>query len=93
MGDKINKGDRVWVHIRGYLDDCTKVIDTFVDGMWQFEYGDPKILLGLQDGMIDMKRAEQRKIFIPAQLAIPKSENFSGDHGLILEIELIKIED
>jgi len=92
VGDIIKKGDKASVHINGYLDDCTKIIDTKEYGMWQFEYRDPKILLGLQDGMIGMKRAEQRKIYVPAELAIPWSEKVPGGKNMILEIELIKIE-
>jgi len=92
VGDNIKKGDKVAVHINGYLDDCTKIIDTKEYGMWQFEYGDPKILLGLQDGMIGMKRAEQRKIYVPAELAIPYSEKVPEGKGMILEIELVRID-
>lgn len=94
IGKIIKRGDKVKVHIKGYMNDCTKVIDTYETGMWQFEYGKKMLFLGLQDGMIGMKRAEQRKIRVPSHLVV--GENLPDDipeyQDMILEIELIMIE-
>jgi len=96
-GDRVTKaGDAISVHYTGTLTDGTK-FDSSVDrGMpFQFTLGAGMVIAGWDQGLLDMKVGEKRRLTIPASLGY--GERGAGNvippnATLIFETELMAIE-
>ncbi|MCK4919061.1 MAG: FKBP-type peptidyl-prolyl cis-trans isomerase [Candidatus Pacebacteria bacterium] len=90
------KGDTISVHYTGILEDGTK-FDSSVDrGVpFSFTIGAGQVIQGWEQGTLDMKIGEKRKLTIPAELGY--GANGAGDvippnATIIFDIELMGIQ-
>jgi FKBP-type peptidyl-prolyl cis-trans isomerase len=95
-GDQVSKtGDTLTVHYTGTLTDGTK-FDSSVDRGQPFSFtlGENRVIQGWEQGMLNMKVGEKRKLTIPASLGYG-SQSVGGvipaNSTLIFEVELLKI--
>jgi len=93
-GEPSKNGDELTVHYTGILEDGTK-FDSSVDRGTPFSFtlGAGQVIQGWEQGMLNMKVGEKRKLTIPYSLGY--GENGYGPippkATLIFEVELLKI--
>ncbi|MFA5169229.1 MAG: FKBP-type peptidyl-prolyl cis-trans isomerase [Candidatus Paceibacterota bacterium] len=93
-GEPSKNGDELTVHYTGTLEDGTK-FDSSVDRGTPFTFtlGAGQVIQGWEQGMLNMKVGEKRKLTIPYSLGY--GENGYGPipakATLIFEVELLKI--
>lgn len=91
-------GVAVYLHIRGYLEDGTQVLNTFKRREYFiFTYGKGQVIKGLEEGIATMREGGKRVIVIPPELAYG-SEGYESsdsyvppDSALIFEVSFLWI--
>lgn len=94
-GKEAEAGDRLSVHYTGTLKDGTPFDSSYDRGEpYTFVLGIGEVIDGWDQGLVDMKIGEKRKLEIPSSLGY--GSNGSGiippNAGLIFEIELLAID-
>lgn len=94
-GKEAEAGDRLSVHYTGTLKDGTPFDSSYDRGEpYTFVLGIGEVIDGWDQGLVDMKIGEKRKLEIPSSLGY--GSNGSGiippNAGLIFEIELLTID-
>ena len=96
-GEVVTKnGDTISVHYTGTLEDGTK-FDSSVDRgtPFSFEIGAGQVIQGWEQGTLDMKVGEKRKLTIPAELgygATGAGDVIPPNATIIFDIELMGIQ-
>jgi len=93
------KGDKVIVHYTGWLDESGKPgkkFDSSVDrgSTFEFTIGIGQVIQGWDQGVMNMKKGEKARLFIPASLGYGSrgaGNAIPPNAGLIFDVELIDI--
>ncbi len=93
---QVKAGDEITVHYTGMLLDATK-FDSSVDRGQPFSLtiGAGQVIQGWDAGIIGMKIGEQRRLFIPSELAYGEQgagELIGPNADLVFDVELISID-
>jgi len=97
-GDRLVKaGDKITVHYNGMLLDGTK-FDSSIDRGQPFSLtiGAGQVIQGWDQGIIGMKVGEQRRLFVPSELAYGEQgagETIKPNDDLIFDVALISIDN
>lgn len=94
-GSQPKKGQMVWVHYTGWLEDGTK-FDSSVDRneAFSFRIGHGRVIRGWDEGVATMKPGGKRRLIIPARLGYGKrgaGRLIPPNATLTFEIELLHI--
>ena len=94
-GRETKKGDTLSVHYTGTLTDGTK-FDSSLDRGAPFEFtlGAGNVIKGWDEGLLEMRVGEKRKLIIPSHLAYGNqspSPKIPANSTLIFEVELLEI--
>ncbi len=95
-GEPSKNGDTLIVHYTGKLLDGT-VFDSSLDRGEPFSFvlGEGGVIQGWEEGMLDMKVGEKRRITIPSSMGygdLGSPPTIPGGAGLEFEVELIEIQ-
>jgi len=96
-GRQVKPGDEITVHYTGVLLDGTEFDSSVARGQpFSLTIGTGQVIQGWEQGIPGMKVGEQRRIFIPSELAY--GEQGAGDiigpnADLIFDVELISIDN
>jgi len=95
IGEVSKTGDTLSVHYTGTLEDGTK-FDSSVDRGQPFSFtlGQNRVIQGWEQGMLNMKVGEKRRLTIPSSLGYGASGTggiIPPNATLIFEVELLKI--
>lgn len=95
-GPEVKKGDKVRVHYVGHYVNGHKFDDTREknDGNpVEFVVGEPEVILGVDHGVIGMKKGETRRLRIPPALGWGGggSQSVQGGQIIILDVELLSV--
>ncbi len=94
-GERAQNGDKVSVHYTGWLTDGTK-FDSSVDRgtPFQFILGKRQVIKGWDEGVLNMRKGESRRLTIPSDLAYGDQQRgklIAPGSTLIFDVELVKI--
>ncbi len=91
---KVKSGDSISVHYTGTLEDGTK-FDSSVDRGQPFEFtiGRGMVIQGWEQGLLDMKVGEKRKLTIPSTMGYGDRDMgaIPPNSVLLFDVELISI--
>ena len=95
-GEVVTKhGDMISVHYTGTLEDGTKFDSSLDRGdPFKFDLGAGQVIRGWDQGLLDMKVGEKRKLIIPPSLGygdMAIGDKIPANSILIFEVELIEI--
>lgn len=93
---KSKKGDTLHMHYTGTLEDGTEFDSSIPRGQpFTFKLGSGQVILGWDQGLLNMCVNEKRKLVIPSHLGYGDrgaGGKIPGGATLIFEVELLKIE-
>ncbi len=93
-GEVSKKGDTLTVNYTGTLTDGTQFDSSVGRAPFSFTLGENRVIQGWEQGMLNMKVGEKRKLTIPSDLGYgPQGYPgvIPGGATLIFEVELMKI--
>ncbi|GIY18438.1 peptidyl-prolyl cis-trans isomerase FKBP2 [Caerostris darwini] len=93
---KSKKGDVLYMHYKGTLEDGTEFDNSYKRGEpLSFTLGSGQVIRGWDQGLLKMCEGEKRKLVIPPELGYGSAgapPTIPGDAVLVFEVELITIE-
>ncbi|MFU8861064.1 MAG: FKBP-type peptidyl-prolyl cis-trans isomerase [Cyclonatronaceae bacterium] len=94
-GDKPEAGDRIRVNYSGYLEDGDLFDSSFIrDTSFEFNVGTGAVIQGWDQGLLDMRPGEKRKLIIPASLAYGErgiGNVIPPNATLFFDVELVEV--
>jgi peptidylprolyl isomerase len=94
-GDKPESGDRIRVNYSGYLEDGELFDSSFIrDAPFEFTVGVGAVIQGWDQGLLDMRPGEKRKLIIPASLGYGErgiGNVIPPNATLYFDVELVEI--
>jgi peptidylprolyl isomerase len=94
-GDKPEAGDRIRVNYSGYLEDGDLFDSSFIrDAPFEFNVGTGAVIQGWDQGLLDMRPGEKRKLIIPASLAYGErgiGNVIPPNATLFFDVELVEV--
>ena len=96
-GDQITKvGDKLFMRYRGTLEDGTEFDSNLEGDPFDFTIGEGMVIQGWDQGLLDMKVGEKRKLTIPPEMGygdIGAGDVVPPNATLIFEVELVSINE
>ncbi|MCA1802856.1 MAG: FKBP-type peptidyl-prolyl cis-trans isomerase [Rhodothermaceae bacterium] len=94
-GDKPESGDRIRVNYSGYLEDGEMFDSSFIrEDSFEFNVGTGAVIQGWDQGLLDMRPGEKRKLIIPASLAYGErgiGNVIPPNATLYFDVELVEV--
>lgn len=96
-GDQVAKvGDKLFMRYRGTLEDGIEFDSNLEGDPFNFTLGEGKVIQGWDQGLLDMKVGEKRKLTIPPEMGygeVGAGDVIPPNATLIFEVELVSINE